>query len=162
MYSTFLCLYCIYCTVGLLQYFLFILPHNDFIIFLKIFSFLYVLASYLQFLFIVRTHALGPLANGLKYFRFWLRFCLVILISGSKKLTPGVSYCGESKNVILELFYKNAKWSPLLVEYQSTFIFVTLFLIKACAKVLRKGCWLPGVMRDSAQYDTRKDWLCAV
>ena len=67
----------------------------------------------------------GALANGLKYFWFWFRFCGVIRSLGLKKLTPR----GESKlNFILWLGCKNEKCISLIVEYDSTFIFVTLSL----------------------------------
>ena len=55
----------------------------------------------------------------------------------------------ESKKVLIQIFFlKNAKCCPLLVqvEYESTFIFCETFPLKACANMLRIGCWLPRVM----------------
>ena len=53
----------------------------------------------------------GPLNNGLKYFRVWLRIHWLIRFLGWKNLLPGVSYPGESKNILmLELFQKWKMW----------------------------------------------------
>ena len=59
----------------------------------------------------------GPLTNGFKYFRFWLRFCWVIRIVGSKNQT-----------IWIHIYFCDTV--PL----------------KACANILRIGCWLPGVV----------------
>ena len=53
----------------------------------------------------------GPLNNGLKYFRVWLRIHWLIRFLGWKNWLPGVSYPGWSKNILmLELFQKWKMW----------------------------------------------------
>ena len=59
-------------------------------------------------LFFPNSNQLGSLTNGLKYFRFWFRFCQDIRILVSKKLTSrGMIPWGVKKNLILEQWCKN-------------------------------------------------------
>ena len=42
----------------------------------------------------------------------------------------------------------------LIISLRIYIYFCNKHALKACAKVLRNGYWIPGVMSDSPQYDT--------
>ena len=94
------------------------------------------------------------------YCRFWLRGI--------------IQPWGVKQNLILEFVYNNAKCSPLLVHIiWFNIYFCDTVPLKACANILRIGCWLPGFMSDSPGSHSpgrltqrsmipSRDWLSAV
>ena len=90
----------------------------------------------------------GPLSNGLKYFRFWLRF-LELFIWISRDWLRAVSYCGESSH-FLKLLHRTFRDSvtKIIVDSYSTkkgiyFVFLqkssrTKFFLTPCSMILKK------------------------
>ena len=78
--------------------------------------------------FIIRT-GMGYWPMGQNSFVFGFAFVKIFEFKYRKNWLCTVLYCAESeKYLILELNCENEKCSPLRVEYESIFIFVTLSL----------------------------------
>ena len=70
-----------------------------------------------------------------------------------KNDSPQYHTAGSQRFIILELFSKNEKCSPFISRIRIHIYYCNTVPLKF-AKVLRNGCWLPGVMSDSPQYFT--------
>ena len=83
-----------------------------------------------------------PLTNGLKYFRFWLRFCWLIRILVSKNWPQGIIPL-RVKDLFLELLCKMQNVG-FISKIWIHIYFYDGVPFKAYANILRIVCWLPG------------------
>ena len=93
--------------------------------------------------------------NGLTYLWIWLSFRWVIRIFVAKKLTPrGIIPRGVKKRFNQREFLLK----PFNSRIRNHIYFCDTVPLKACSKVLRKGCWLPGVLSDPGELDSPGMW----
>ena len=118
----------------------------------------------------------GPLTSDqwVKIFLILVKISLSYSKFSVKKLTPCSIIMWGVKNFPKPFFFFKKKQNVVFFSRIRIHIsFCGNVPLKGCAKVLRSGCWLPGVMSDSPQYYTagsltlhsmilRGDWLCAV
>ena len=91
--------------------------------------------------------------NGFKILYIWKNFAELFELKW-KKLTPqGITLRGVKKNYP-RTFLQKCKMYLLIISLRIYIYFCNKHALKACAKVLRNGYWIPGVMTH--------EWLPAV